>query len=184
MIRTIKVTGRTGRFDVSSFLLTENENLFLRFAVKELRQGVFVCKIVYGEQERTVTLDETKTIEISAEWLNATQAEYLEIFLEYRKIDGSGVIIPSGRERGGYVIEPLIIERMDEGLTVKGWLSKIEEEIERTNLRMDELSARVKVFEDDGVPLGTETESEEIEIETEIESEILEGVIENEELEN
>lgn len=161
MKRIIKFTGRTGRFDVPSFLLTENEDLQLAFESSELRKGKHVVTVKHGKQTKTVYLTKDETIDLTAEWLKEGGEEPLEVFLEFRTLDGSRVIVPSGAENGGYVIEPLQIERVDNSFTAIGWMSKIEEQISAVNDRLNGISARLAEFEDNGVPLFAETETEE-----------------------
>lgn len=176
MIRTIDITGRTGRYDVPSFLWTENEGLTLKIVAQEIRRGKFVCTVKHGDSEKTVYLGEEMTVDLTPEWLKAGGTEPLEVLLEFRTLDLARIIIPSGEEKGGYVIEPLTIEHVDDSYTATGWLSKIEAALEEANVRIGAVEARLKAFEDEGVPLVAET----VENENEIVDTAEEGENENE----
>ena len=156
---TIKIQGRTGRFDTPSFLLTENESLTLCFDIKETRTGRYVVMVKHGEQKKTVYLTKDKMVDISAEWLNKGGAVPLEIFLELRDGTGTRPIIPSAKsktDKEGFFIEPLKIEEMPEGWSACGWLQSLERSFGELNEKLEGISERVKSFEDDGVPLTFE----------------------------
>lgn len=144
MIRTIHFTGRTGRFDVPSFLWTENENLTIKFDVKRYIQGVFVCVVKHGNAKREFKLEDDMTITLYPDWLIENGTAPLEILLELRTLDLSRVIIPNGRENGGYFIEPLLIEHVDDTFTAVGWLTKIESGMEEMALQIEELQSIVE----------------------------------------
>ena len=144
MIRTVNFTGRTGRFDVPSFLWTENENLTIKFDVKRYIQGVFVCVVKPGNAQREFKLEDDMTITLYPDWLKENGTAPLEILLELRTLDLSRVIIPNGRENGGYFIEPLLIEHVDDTFTAVGWLTKIESGMEEMALQIEELQSIVE----------------------------------------
>ena len=144
MIRTIHFTGRTGRFDVPSCLWTENENLTIKFDVKRYIQGVFVCVVKHGNAKREFKLEDDMTITLYPDWLIENGTAPLEILLELRTLDLSRVIIPNGRENGGYFIEPLLIEHVDATFTAVGWLTKIESGMEEMALQIEELQSIVE----------------------------------------
>ena len=144
MIRTVNFTGKTGRFDVPSFLWTENENLTIKFDVKRYIQGIFVCVVKHGNAKREFKLEEYMTITLYPDWLKENGTAPLEILLELRTLDLSRVIVPSGREKGGYFIEPLLIEHVDDTFTAVGWLTKIETEQAAQRALLEELQSIVE----------------------------------------
>lgn len=144
MIRTVNFTGRTGRFDVPSFLWTENEELTIKLNVQQYQQGKFVCVVKHGNAQMTVYLTKDKTITLTPDWLKENGDAPLEILLELRTTDLSRVIVPSGRENGGYFIEPLQIEHIDATYTAVGWLTKIESGMEEMALQIEELQSIVE----------------------------------------
>ena len=144
MIRTVNFTGRTGRFDVPVFLWTENEELIIQLNVQEYRQGKFVCVVKHGNARMTVYLTKDKTITLTPDWLKENGTAPLEILLELRTLDLSRVIIPNGRENGGYFIEPLLIEHVDATFTAVGWLTKIETEQAAQRTLLKELQSIVE----------------------------------------
>lgn len=144
MLRTINFTGRTGRFDVPSFLWTESEELTIQLNVQEYRQGKFVCVVKHGNARMTVYLTKDKTITLTPDWLKVNGTAPLEILLELRTLDLSRVIVPNGRENGGYFVEPLLIEHVDDSFTAIGWLTKIESGMEEMALQIEELQSIVE----------------------------------------
>lgn len=162
MLRTIDIKGRTGRIDVPSFLLTDSENLILKFKTSENRIGRYVVSIKLNESKRVEYLGKDMCVIIPAEWLNSAGIGSLEIFLEFRTYDGTKILIPSAKdtETGGFFIEPLLIEKMDDSFTAKGWLSAIEERQNRLEEAMKQIGERLAEFEDNGVPLVFEEENE------------------------
>ena len=148
MLRTVNFTGRTGHFDVPSFLLTENENLEIYFNAQVAKQGVFVATIKHGSAVRTVKLDEDKTVLITPEWLKENGEKPLEILFEMRTLDMSRVIIPNASESGGYFIEPLQILKTDDTYTAIGWLTKIENALLSHTQEIEELQTAVEDMHD------------------------------------
>ena len=144
MLREINFIGRTGRFDVPSFLLTENENLEVKLNIDIARQGVFVATVKHGTNVRTVRLDEDKTIIVMPEWLKENGEQPLEILLELRTLDMSRVILPSAKEDGGFFIEPLQILKVDDTYTAIGWLTKIENALLSHTQEIEELQSIVE----------------------------------------
>lgn len=144
MLRTINFTGKTGRFDVPSFLWTENENLIIKFDVKRYIQGIFVCVVKHGKAKREFKLADDMEITLYPDWLKENGTAPLEILLELRTLDMSRVIIPNGRENGGYFIEPLLVEYVDDSFTAIGWLTKIELEQAAQKIAFEELQSIVE----------------------------------------
>lgn len=163
MLRTIEMKGRTGRIDVPSFLLTENEALALKISTKEIRVGRYVLGIKLNDRKRVEYLGKDMMVTLPPEWLNEAGGGVMEFTLEFRSLDGARIIIPSAKsetDKGAFFIEPLLIEKMDDSFTLVGWLKKIEESQEQTNSAVAELKAKLAEFEDDGVPLVFEEENE------------------------
>ena len=144
MIRTVNFTGRTGRFDVPSFLWTENEELTIKLNIQEYRQGKFICVVKHGKAQMTVYMTKDKTITLTPDCLKKNGTAPLEILLELRTLDLSRVIVPSGRENGGYFIEPLQIEHVDATFTAVGWMTKIETEQAAQRALLEELQSIVE----------------------------------------
>ena len=142
MLREVNFTGRTGRFDVPSFLFTENEELEIKFNVQVCIQGVYVATIKHGNFQRTVRLDEDKTLTIVPEWLKENGEQPIEILLELWDTSMSRRIIPSGSS--GFFIEPLYMEKVDDAFTAVGWLQKIESGMEEMALQIEELQSIVE----------------------------------------
>jgi hypothetical protein len=143
MLRTVKFTGRTGRFDVPSFLWTENDNLEIKLDLQTCKQGVFLAVVKYGKSTFTKKLHEDKTIILTPDMLKENVGGPLEILLELRTIDATRIIVPSGRENGGYFIEPLLIEYVDTTFTAVGWLTRIENGMQKMALQIEELQETV-----------------------------------------
>lgn len=163
MIRTINLKGRTGRFDVPSFLLTDSEDLTLKLNASDIRVGKYVATIKLNNLRRVEYLGKDMSVTLTAEQLSAAGAGVLETCLEFRTQNGASIIIPSAKDENdkqGFFIEPLLIEKMDDRNTAVGWLSKIEETLANTNARVDAIMQKIKDFEDNGVPLIFEEDEE------------------------
>lgn len=182
MIRTINITGRTGRIDVPSFLWTENESLTLKFVTREIRIGRYVCAVTLGEKTKTVYLGNDMSVEFSPEWLKDGAGKLMEIYLEFRTPDASRVIIPSAKSETdctGFLIEPLLIEKMDDSYSVCGWLSKVENEIAGVKSELLQVQEKLAMYEENGVPWLVETELDESNTANETKNEKIEGENEN-----
>lgn len=160
MKRIIKVKGRTGRFDVPSFLWTENETLTVQFDVVESVQGKFIAVAMCGTQKKTVTLDESKEIEITPEFIKDGGFQPVSFLLEYRTLNDDRLIVSNDPKKGGYFIEPLLIQRVDENTTAIAWLQKVENDMQALSARIARTEERLAKFEDNGVPLIFEDKDE------------------------
>lgn len=154
MNRTLKFTGRTGRWDVPSFIWTENEPLSITFDIRETRVGIFYAAIRCGKRIMEISLAKYMTVEIPSEFIKNGDYEPLNISLEFRNASGNVIIVPSDPKRGGYFIEPLYIERVDESTTAIAWLQDVEKKIEQTNAKVEETNALLQKQQEqlDGVP--------------------------------
>lgn len=159
MIRTITMRGRTGLYDNPSFLITDNDPLTLKLNLPIIRDGKYVAKLKHGDMEKTVSLDKEMIVDVETEWLKKGGENPLEVFLELRDNSGTKVLIRSARtrtDRGGYFIEPLKIEAVDDGWSALSLLKDFESRICMLEQKNEELSNRIAAFEDHGVELITE----------------------------
>lgn len=154
MNRKLTIIGTTGRFDVPSFVWTENENLSITFDILETRAGRFYAVIRCGNRIKEISLAKYQTVEIPAEFIQKGGFEPLNISLEFRNASGTAVIIPSDPKRGGYFIEPLYFKRAEDCTVAISWLQDVERKIADTNARIDETNEKVLAQQTklDGVP--------------------------------
>lgn len=159
MERTITITGRTGLFDIPSFLFSENEDLSIRFDFKnEIRFKRFRVVVKHGAQKYAFTLAKREAIKLPAEWLKLSE-ENLEFSLLLLNDKETAVI------KSDYQIEPLKMEKIDGNFSftatvqdIYARLDKMGADLSTTNERMAKAEAKLKEFEDEGVPLITEKE--------------------------
>lgn len=144
MNRTLKFTGRTGRWDVPSFLWTENEPLSITFDIQETRVGRFYAAIRCGKRIMEISLAKYMTVEIPSEFIKNGDYEPLNISLEFRNASGNAIIVPSDPKRGGYFIEPLYIERVDEITTAIAWLQDVEKKIAEVKASLEETNVKIE----------------------------------------
>lgn len=154
MNRILKFTGKTGRWDVPSFLWTENDTLSITFDIRETRVGIFYATIRCGKRIMEISLAKYMTVEIPSDFIKNGDYEPLNISLEFRSASGNAVIVSSDPKRGGYFVEPLYIERMDESTTAIAWMQDVEKKIEQTNEKVAETNALLQKQQEqlDGVP--------------------------------
>ena len=126
MKRTITLTGRTGRLDVPSFTLAENETLTVTFnIVNEIRVGRYIVVVRHGSAlKKTFALSSDNSIDLSAEWLTAGGTEPGTLKL-----------------KDDYCIEPLIVTAQDGNWTATAELQKLETEITELKQTVSALSA-------------------------------------------
>ena len=102
MKRTITIRGRTGRYDVPSFVLAQNETLQLCFAFEETSSGVFRAILTHGNAPKIiVSLATEKSITITPEWILKGNTEPVCVTLQMLDPAQSKVI------KNDYYIEPL-----------------------------------------------------------------------------
>lgn len=154
MNRKLTIKGTTGRYDVPSFVWSENENLSITFDIHETRVGRFYAVIRCGKRIMELSLAKYQTVEIPAEFIKAGEFEPLNISLEFLNASGNAVIVPSDPKRGGYFIEPLYFRRVEESTTAIAWLQNIESKIAEINAKLEETNKSVAECkaELDGVP--------------------------------
>ena len=158
MIRTIKIKGRTGRFQTPSFAYADNEPLTIKFDITEHRVGKYVALIACGEQRKTVYLGKDMSVEISPDFIKEGGFNPVYIFLEFRNGIGDKVIICNDPAKNGFFIEPLYVERVSGNTTFLAWATKLEEEIKSLKATQEVLTEKLGKFEDEGVPLAVENE--------------------------
>ncbi len=154
MNRKLTIIGTTGRYDVPSFVWSENETLSITFDIHETRVGRFYAVIRCGRRIMELSLAKHQTVEIPAEFIQKGGFEPLNISLEFRNASGTAVIIPSDPKRGGYFIEPLYFKRAEDCTVAISWLQDVERKIADTNARIDETNEKVLAQQTqlDGVP--------------------------------
>lgn len=152
MIRTITIKGRTGLFDVPSFLLSENDDLKIKFDFKdELRVGRFRVVVRHGEEKQVFTLAKAEPIELRAEWLK-NSSENVEFSLVMLNATETAVI------KDDYQIEPLKLETVDGNFTFSGLVQKLVERQEEQERALSLLTKRVEEYETNGIELAFEDE--------------------------
>lgn len=154
MVKTIKVKGLTGRFKTPSFLWTENETLTLKFDIHEHRIGRYAVTIECGNEEKTVYLNKDMTVDITPEFIKNGGFNPIHIFLEFRNATADKVLIRNNPAEGGFFIEPLNVERVVGNTTFYAWATQLEEKLAAMQAKQEEMSKRLKAFEDEGVPLA------------------------------
>lgn len=104
MIRTITIRGRTGRYDVPSFVLTQNEPLKIIFVAEELTSGVYRAVITHGNAPKIdVSLAVEKSVTLSPEWLLKGNTEPVQVTVQLLDPAQSKVI------KNDFYIEPLTV---------------------------------------------------------------------------
>ena len=104
MERKITINGRTGLFDIPSFLLSENESLKIKIGLtNEFRVGRFRVIVRHGERKKTFTLAKDEPIELTSEWLKQS-GENIEFSLVFLNKTATAVL------KDDYEIEPLKME--------------------------------------------------------------------------
>lgn len=160
MQRVIKLKGRTGRWLTPSFLYTDNEPLVIKFDITDHRVGKYVAQVCCGEQKKTVYLAKDMSVEVLPDFIKAGGFNPIHVHLEFRTQYGDKVVIPNDPAKGGFFIEPLYIERVSGNTTFQAWATKIEEEVRALKDELSKVKAKLKEFEDEGVPLVAENEFE------------------------
>ena len=121
-------------------------------------QGKFIAVATCGTQKKTVTLDESKEIEITPEFIKDGGFQPVSFLLEFRTLNDDRSIVSNDPKKGGYFIEPLLIQRVDENTTAIAWLQKVESDMQALSVRIARTEERLTKFEDDGIPLIFEDE--------------------------
>lgn len=146
MTRTLKLKGRTGLFDVPSFIVTENEVLKIRIQSDEPRKGRFRLTIRHGNLKRTYTLSKGETIELSPEWLKEN-AENLDFSLAFLDPAETYVV------KDDYQIEPLKMETLDGNFTFTAQVQEILRRQDEQEEMIHIIKEKLEDYEENGVPL-------------------------------
>ena len=154
MERTITMRGRTGRLDVPSFLLTENEDLQVRFDIQDECKGArYYVTVKHGTAQRqTFLLPQDKTLALSAEWIRQGGNAPIEFSMEMKNYLGNVTI------RNDYEIEPLLLIETDGEYYTTGAVQALEKRVEALEESLqDEIAAKEEIlakfadFADNGV---------------------------------
>lgn len=147
MIRTLKIDGRTGTFDIPSFLLSENEHLTIRIVITgEIYVGKYRLIVKHGDDKRTISLKNFPEITLPAEWLNKS-SENLEFSLVLLDVDETKVI------KDDYNIEPLKIEKIGGNFAFTAQVQEFEKRQAEFDKKLVELYEKLSQFEREGVEL-------------------------------
>ena len=158
MKRIINFRGRMGRYDVPSFLFTENEPLEIKFDLQVNTLGKYIAILTCGKRKQAFVLDEDKTVIIPPEFIKRGDFAPLSILLELRTMLGDKIIIPSDPAQGGFCIEPLYIEKVGINTTATAWCQELAYRCDVLENKMLYLEEKIKEFEDKGVPIIFEEE--------------------------
>ena len=149
MTRVLTIKGRTGLFDIPSFLLSENESLKIKIVTDELRLGKFRLCVKHGKNEKVYSLKTKDEIELHPVWLNANK-ENLEFSLVFLNPTETEIL------KSDYQIEPLKLERVEGNFAYTAMLQEIIEKQEALDERLLKAEEKIRSFEDNGVPLAFE----------------------------
>lgn len=155
MKRTINFIGRRGTFDLPSFLITENEPLTLKLNGLDSKLGKYVLTFKHGDEKGTVYLSNTMSVDVPIEYLKVNN-EPIELFLELRDIAGTKVLIHTAKtptDCTGFYIEPLKLERVEEGWSLVAWLQEAETEMQKLGDELKCMKQKLLQFESNGIPL-------------------------------
>ena len=153
MKRIINFRGRMGRYDVPSFLFTENDQLEIEFNLQGYTLGKYIAILTCGKRKQAFVLGEDKTVTIPPEFIKRGDFAPLSILLELRTMAGDKVIIPSDPAQGGFHIEPLYIQKAETNATAVAWCQALERQFKELEHKIAHVEEKIKEFEDKGVPL-------------------------------
>ena len=149
MTRRLTIKGRTGLFNIPSFLLSENDDLTIHIEMQgEVRVGKYRIVVKQGKKKKVFTLKQNNEITLSAEWLNLEDStENLEFSLVLLDLDETKVI------KDDYNIEPLKVERISGNFAFTAKVQAFEERQAAFEKMLAEFGERISKFEDEGVSL-------------------------------
>ena len=156
MKRTIMFNEKIGRYDVPSFLFTENELLEIFFHLEHRTFGKYIAILTCGNRKQVYSLDNDMKVIVSPEFIKRGNYQPLSILLELRDPKADKVLIHSDPAFGGYHIEPLRIVKADGNITAISWCQELETRIEEFGERIKRVEDKLKEFEDKGTPLTFE----------------------------
>lgn len=145
MERVIRLNGKTGLFDIPSFLLSDNEVLNVKLQTSEIRIGRYALTIKCGDKTRTEILARDKTVLIVPEWIKQGNSNILEFSLKLLNLSQSAVI------RDGYEIEPLRVERIDGDFEFTALVQNLHARQDEQHVRLKQLETIVA-----GIPTAIE----------------------------
>ena len=144
MLRIIDIKGLTGRFQIPSFPLTDNEELKVQFKVHETRFGRYIVIVKHGNLQKTFALIPNEmTITLTPDWIKAGGLEPIYFLLEFRDATADKVKIPNDPKKCGFFIEPLYITRVEGNTTGMAWLQKIETALVEINEKLKRQGAAI-----------------------------------------
>lgn len=158
MERIITLKGRMGRYDVPSFLYADNDELVIRFVTQNCTIGKYIAVVSCGKLKQALYLDKEMKIRIDCDFIKRGNFQPLCISLELRTMQGDKIIIPADPTQGGYLIEPLYIERANNNTIAIAWLQKVEARLNEYYEMLTAFGEKLSQFEDEGVPLIAEQE--------------------------
>lgn len=156
MKRTIIIRGRTGRYDVPSFVLVKNEPLKLCFAAEELTSGIYRAIITHGNAPKiNISLAVEKSVTLSPEWLAKGNTEPVQVVLQLLDPAQSKVI------KNDFYIEPLTMIKDDEGgfeataeMSAQAErISDLEKTVQECGKKLEELQEKLKDYIDNGTEI-------------------------------
>ena len=154
MKRTITILGRTGRLDVPSFPITENENLLVQFDIQaECKSARYYVTVKHGTaHKQTFLLPQDKTLALSAEWIRQGGNAPIEFSMDMKNYLGNVTI------RNDYEIEPLLLIETDGEYYATGAVQALEERVAALEQALqneiavkEEILAKFEDFADNGV---------------------------------
>jgi hypothetical protein len=158
MERIITIKGKVGLYDIPCFTYADNEPLVLRFNTKKLADGQYRAVVMCGENKKTVYLGDDMAVELPPSFLAKGEAVYVSLELRHKKTEA--LIISGDASQGGFLIEPLKLDRVEEYTTAHAWMQKLEGDITALKEELSAVKGKLEQFEDEGVPLLAETENE------------------------
>jgi hypothetical protein len=158
MERIITIKGKVGLYDIPCFTYADNEPLKLRFNTKKLAVGKYIAVVMCGENKKTVYLGDDMAVELPPSFLANGEAVYVSLELRNNRTDT--IIISGDASKGGFLIEPLKLDRVEEYTTAQAWMQKLEGDITALKEELSAVKSKLEQFEDEGVPLLAETENE------------------------
>lgn len=161
MERHIEFKGRMGRYDVPSFIWGENETLCITFGLNKNVLGRYIYVVKCGKSTAIDYLRNDMKITIPAEFIKRGNFEPLYISIELRTMAGDKVIIPADAKLGGFMIEPLVIDKATASTTAIAWCQDLETKYAELSADLQAIKTKLAQYEDEGVPLLAETENEE-----------------------
>lgn len=160
MERVITIVGRTGRFDEPSFLLTENEDLKIRFKfLSDKTVGRYVVVVRHGiAPKKTFSLTEDKSVLLPSDWLNKGGTDTVDFELQLLNKTETAIL------KSDYAVESLIVSNeygtfkaTAEMQFLERKVDELQDKINSLEQVIGKLTERVEDYENNGI-LETEIE--------------------------